>query len=80
MDFFGGKDVKEVAEREPWQAVPPVQQEESSHRATINHFVDCLLSGRDPQPDGREGARTVAACLAVVESSVTGKPVRPATF
>ena len=80
MDFFGGKDVKEVAEREPWREVPPVRQEESSHRATINHFVDCLLTGQDPQPDGREGARTVAACLAVVESSVTGKPVRPATF
>ncbi len=80
MDFFGGKDVKEVAEREAWREVPPVRQEESSHRATINHFVDCLLTGQDPQPDGREGARTVAACLAVVESSATGKPVRPATF
>jgi len=80
LEFFDGAPVADVAERRPWRQVPPVQQEESSHRATINHFVDCLLHGRDPQPDGREGARTVAACLAVVEASRTGKPVRPAQF
>ncbi len=80
IDFFEGVPVTEVAERRPWRAVPPVQQEESSHRATINHFIDSLAQGRPPQPDGREGARTVAACLAVVESSRTGKSVRPAPF
>lgn len=80
LDFFDGANVKDVAERQPWRTVPPIQQEASSHRATIDHFVDCLVHGRDPQPDGREGARTVAACLAVIESSRTGQPVRPAQF
>jgi predicted dehydrogenase len=80
LDFFDGATATEVAERHPWREVPPVQQEESSHRAIVDHFVDCLVHGRDPQPDGREGARTVAACLAVVESSRTGLPVRPARF
>ena len=80
LDFFDGAPVAEVAERKPWRAVPPVAQEVSSHRATIDHFVDCLVHGREPQPDGREGARTVAACLAVVEAARTGVPVKPAQF
>ena len=27
--------------------------------------------------DAREGAKTVAVCLAIVESAKTGKPVKP---
>jgi predicted dehydrogenase len=57
-----------------------VHQEHSSFRAQLDHFVDCLVEGRPPHPDGREGARTVAACLAVVEAARTGRPVRPAQF
>ncbi|MGH2370331.1 MAG: Gfo/Idh/MocA family protein, partial [Chloroflexota bacterium] len=80
LDFFDGATGTEVAGRRPWRTVPPVHQEHSSHRAELDHFIDCLLSGRPPQPDGREGARTVAACLAVVEAARTGRPVQPATF
>ncbi|MDQ3701903.1 MAG: Gfo/Idh/MocA family oxidoreductase, partial [Chloroflexota bacterium] len=80
LDLLGRAPAVEVAERRPWQTVPPVQQEHSSHRAGLDHFVDCLLRGEAPQPDGREGARTVAACLAVVEAARTGRPVRPAQF
>jgi len=80
MDWFPSKTEIDVAGREPWRAVPKIEQERVSHVATIDHFVECLLAGRDPQPDGREGARTVAACLAVVESSQSGQPVLPAQF
>jgi predicted dehydrogenase len=80
MDWFPGESVLAVAGRKPWGPVPPVEQEQVSHSAIVDHFVDCLVEGRDPQPDGREGARTVAACLAVVEAASTGQPVRPAQF
>ena len=30
-----------------------------------------------PEMDTLEGAKTIAACLAIVESAKSGKPVRP---
>jgi hypothetical protein len=48
--------------------------------AIVHHFIKALIEGRDPQPDGPEGARTVAACLAAVEASKTGSLVKPARF
>ncbi|MBI3971237.1 MAG: Gfo/Idh/MocA family oxidoreductase [Chloroflexi bacterium] len=80
LDWFGGVPAMEVAGRKPWREVPPVQQDRVSHHAQIDHFVSCLVEGRPPQPDGREGARTVAACLAAVDAARTGQPVRPASF
>lgn len=80
MDWFPGKAEMDVAGREAWQAMPTLEQERVSHVAIVDHFVDCLLEGRDPQPDGREGARTVAACLAVVEAARTGRATGPARF
>lgn len=80
LDLFDGAKPAEVAERRPWSTIPPVQQERNSHWTEIDHFIDCLLQGKTPYPDGREGARTVAACLAVVEASRTGHPVRPVQF
>ncbi|MBQ7542776.1 MAG: Gfo/Idh/MocA family oxidoreductase [Clostridia bacterium] len=40
-------------------------------------FADAIRSGKPVETDAREGAKTVAACLAIVESSVTGRAVRP---
>jgi predicted dehydrogenase len=80
LDWFPGAQAMDVAGREAWRAVPAVEQERVSHVAIVDHFVDCLLTGTDPQPDGREGARTVAACLAVVEAARTGRTTTPARF
>jgi UDP-N-acetylglucosamine 3-dehydrogenase len=80
LDLLGNAKPAEVAERRPWSAIPQIQQERNSHWAEIDHFVDCLIEGKQPYPDGREGARTVAACLSVVESARTGLPVRPEKF
>jgi predicted dehydrogenase len=80
LDWSPGAAVTDVAGREAWRAMPVLEQERVSHEAVIVHFVDCLRAGRDPQPDGREGARTVAACLAVVEASRSGRTVTPARF
>jgi predicted dehydrogenase len=80
LDWFPEGTAMDVAGREPWRAMPTLEQERVSHVAIVDHFVDCLLAGQDPQPDGREGARTVAACLAVVEAARTGRPTAPARF
>lgn len=79
-DQFGGLPPEEIAGRRPWSSLPVLEQAHSSFRTQMDYFVDCLLEGRQPEPDGREAARTVAACLAVVESSRTGQPVKPEPF
>ncbi len=79
-DLYGGAPGSELAGRAPWQSLPPVPDEGVSHVAIVNHFIAALLAGQDPEPDGREGARTIAACLAVVESARTGILTRPVTF
>lgn len=40
-------------------------------------FADAILNDKPVVTDAREGAKTVAVCLAIVESSKTGKPVAP---
>ena len=79
-EWYPDESDLEVADRKPWREVPPVESTEVSHQATIRYLVDCLLEGRQPALDGREGARTVAACLAAIESAASGQPVRPVRF
>ena len=40
------------------------------------HFIECVLGGQKPMIDVREGAKTVAALVAGVESAESGKPVK----
>ncbi|MBQ3517788.1 MAG: Gfo/Idh/MocA family oxidoreductase [Clostridia bacterium] len=40
-------------------------------------FADAILNEKPVLTDAREGAKTVAVCLAIVESAKTGKPVNP---
>ena len=40
-------------------------------------FADHILNDTPVEMDARLGAKTIAACLAIVESSTTGKPVVP---
>ncbi len=40
-------------------------------------FADAILNDKPVLTDAREGAKTVAVCLAIVESAKTGKPVAP---
>ena len=44
-------------------------------RAQISHFVDCVRGRTQPMVTAREGARTVAACWAAIESGTKGRPV-----
>lgn len=40
-------------------------------------FADAIVNKKKVITDAREGAKTVEVCLSIVESSKTGKPVRP---
>ena len=53
--------------------------EVNNHNAAreFEAFADAILHGKPVLTDAREGAKTVAVCLAIIESSRTGKPVRP---
>ncbi|PIV63908.1 MAG: hypothetical protein COS11_04925 [bacterium (Candidatus Ratteibacteria) CG01_land_8_20_14_3_00_40_19] len=42
--------------------------------AEINELVNCILEDKPVITDAREGAKTVATCLAAIESAKTGKP------
>ncbi|MDH7569246.1 MAG: Gfo/Idh/MocA family oxidoreductase [Armatimonadota bacterium] len=53
----------------------PVDLASHNVAAEINELVECILDGKPLATDGREGARTIAACRAAVESAATGKPV-----
>ena len=44
------------------------------------HFSDCILSGRDPEPSGREGLADVRVIRALYRSAETGKPVQLSLF
>jgi UDP-N-acetylglucosamine 3-dehydrogenase len=43
---------------------------------TVSHFVECVVNGTQPSIDVREGAKTVSALAAGVESVAAGKPIR----
>ena len=41
----------------------------------MRHFLECVRTGAQPLVTGEDGMRTVAAALAAIEASETGKPV-----
>jgi glucose-fructose oxidoreductase len=43
-------------------------------------FSDCILEGRDPEPDGWEGLADVRIIAALYESARTGQPVKLEPF
>jgi predicted dehydrogenase len=44
-------------------------------QAAVDHFVDCVMTGRKPSIDVRDGAKTVSALVAGVESAESGAAV-----
>jgi len=59
------REVLEVAPRDPLEA-------------QLRHFLRVARREEEPLVSGRDGARTLAATLAVHRSAETGRPVRPA--
>jgi predicted dehydrogenase len=44
----------------------------------LAHFLDCLKTGAPPLIDVRDGAQTVAVCLAIAEACCSGRSERVA--
>lgn len=60
-------------------AVPieyPVVVNNHNAAGEIDEFVDCIINNKPIRTTAVEGAKTVKACLAAVESSKTGMPVK----
>ena len=46
-----------------------------AYLAEMEHFVDCVLSGREPRATGADGLRAVEAVVAANRSLASGRPV-----
>jgi len=55
----------------------PVEINNHNATAEFKSFADALKSGKEIETTVYEGAKTVEACLAIIESSKTGKIVNP---
>lgn len=55
----------------------PVEINNHNLEAELNYFVDCLIEGKTIEIDGVQGCNTVITCNAIVDSSTTGKKIRP---
>jgi len=56
-------------------AAVPVDVASHNKRAELDALARAILDDAEVELDEREGARTVATCLAAVESAATGRPV-----
>jgi predicted dehydrogenase len=61
----------EVDGRRVTEQFDPVDQ----YRLEVEHFVDCVRSGRSPRTDATEAARNMAVVDALYESARSGSPV-----
>ena len=64
----------------PWDSTPfvtiPVEVNNHNIPSQIKLLADVVLRGAKNTASVLEGARTVAACAAAIESAHTGKPVK----
>lgn len=54
---------------------PENPQPADPYALELEHFFECIASGREPLTNGREAIRTLEVCLAANESAKTGKVV-----
>ena len=55
----------------------PVPVNNHNTSGELAEFIDCVVNDKPMLMTGEEGAKTVIAALAAVESTKTGMPVRP---
>lgn len=65
-----------VAVRKDGEIVPIHYEKNDMYVDEIQHFVDCVKSGKTPNPSGEEARRSLAIAMAVLESGDTGQVVR----
>lgn len=60
----------------PSYAAIPVNINNHNVTGEVAELVDAILNDRPLEMDGKEGARTIAAGIAAIESTRTGRPVK----
>jgi predicted dehydrogenase len=78
--LYDNAPAAEITGKQPWTPIRITPDSRTSFHAQLDDFIDDILAGRANEIDGREGARTVAACLAATEATQTGRWTAPATF
>ncbi len=68
-----------VGEDELAKEPETIEVQVNNHNATkeFEVFADAIINDKPVVTDAREGAKTVAVCLAIVEAAKTGKIVKP---
>lgn len=74
-DVFRGDEMMSGYYQKEIEMKIPVEVNNHNTMGEIGDFCQCLLENRPVTTDGREGAGTVAACLAIVESAKSGEKV-----
>lgn len=74
MQVFSTDDIGRMAE-----TPEIIEIEVNNHNAKYEFavFADSVINNKPMEMGAEEGAKTVATCLAIVESSKTGTPVKP---
>jgi len=78
-DLQRAQVVQNLAAAEGKEPLALPVSEENGHYRAIAHFVACLREGKRPLVDAAEGARTVAVCLAVIQSAREKRSVKVRT-
>jgi predicted dehydrogenase len=61
----------------PTPEIIPIEVNNHNVEAEFEVFANHIINDTPVQMSAREGAKTVAACFAIVESAKTGVPVKP---
>jgi len=74
MQVFSTDDIGRMAE-----TTEIIEIEVNNHNAKYEFavFADSVINDKPMEMGAEEGAKTVATCLAIVESSKTGTPIKP---
>lgn len=78
--LHGDAPAAQITGKRPWSPLAIGPEARTTFHAQLDQFIDDILAGRPNALDGREGARTVAACLAATEATRTGRWTTPASF
>jgi predicted dehydrogenase len=76
LEAAGGVITRDIGEGPGDQPEVVTVTQVNSHHRQVAHLVECIRTGKRPEVDVYDGARTMAVCLAVVQSARTGKPVQ----
>jgi myo-inositol 2-dehydrogenase / D-chiro-inositol 1-dehydrogenase len=71
----------EIADDAGWHGEKPpfffIERYAAAYQAELDHFAECLQTGKAPSPSGEDGRRALALADAAVESLRTGRAVAP---